>query len=49
MVRIEGIPVAAGRLADAQKVKSTHAHNKRRTTGVYSRYADTVESGAAEK
>jgi hypothetical protein len=32
MIRIEGIPVVAARLADAQKAKSTQAHNKSRRT-----------------
>jgi hypothetical protein len=30
MIRIEGIPVVAARLADAQKAKSAQARNKRR-------------------
>jgi hypothetical protein len=30
MVRIEGIPLVAARLADAQKKKSAQARNKRR-------------------
>ncbi len=32
MIRIEGIPVVAARLADAQKAKSAQARNRRRTT-----------------
>jgi hypothetical protein len=32
MIRIEGIPVVAARLADAQKAKSIQARNKRRGT-----------------
>lgn len=32
MIRIEGIPVVAARLADAQKAKSTQARNMRRRT-----------------
>jgi hypothetical protein len=32
MIRIEGIPVVAARLADAQKAQSTQARNKRRWT-----------------
>jgi hypothetical protein len=32
MIRIEGIPVVAARLADAEKVKSTQTSNKRRKT-----------------
>jgi hypothetical protein len=32
MIRIEGIPVVADRLADAQKAKSTQARNMRRRT-----------------
>ena len=30
MIRIEGIPVVAARLADAQRAKSAQARNKRR-------------------
>ena len=32
MIRIEGIPVVAARLADAQKAKSAQVRNKRRRT-----------------
>lgn len=32
MIRIEGIPVVAARLAAAQKAKSTHARSKSRRT-----------------
>ena len=32
MIRIEGIPVVAARLADAEKAKSTQTRNKRRRT-----------------
>jgi hypothetical protein len=32
MIRIEGIPVVAARLADAQKAKSARARSKRRRT-----------------
>ncbi len=32
MIRIEGIPVVAARLADDQKAKSTQGRNKRRNT-----------------
>jgi len=32
MIRIEGIPVVAARLANAQKAKSTQARNMRRRT-----------------
>ena len=34
MIRIEGIPVVAARLADAQKAKSTQARNKRGTSKI---------------
>lgn len=30
MIRIEGIPVVAARLADAQNAKTTHPRNERR-------------------
>jgi len=30
MIRIEGIPIVAARLADAEKAKSTQNRNKRR-------------------
>ena len=32
MVHIEGIPIVAARLADAQRAKSTRTRNKCRTT-----------------
>jgi hypothetical protein len=32
MIRIEGIPIVAARLADAEKAKSTQTRNKRRRT-----------------
>jgi hypothetical protein len=32
MVRIEGIPIVAARLADAEKAKSTQTRNKRLRT-----------------
>ena len=32
MIRIEGIPIVAARLADAQKVASAQTRNKRRRT-----------------
>jgi len=32
MIRIEGIPVVAARLADAEKAKSTQTRNKRLRT-----------------
>ena len=32
MIRIEGIPIVAARLVDAQNAKSTQTRNKRRRT-----------------
>jgi hypothetical protein len=32
MIRIEGIPIVAARLADAEKAKSIQTRNKRRRT-----------------
>jgi hypothetical protein len=32
MIRIEGIPIVAARLVDAQNAKSTQTRNKRRKT-----------------
>jgi hypothetical protein len=34
MIRIEGVPIVAARLADAEKAKSTQTRNKLRTSKI---------------
>jgi hypothetical protein len=34
MIRIEGIPIVAARMADAEKAKSTQTRNMRRTSKI---------------